>query len=262
EGESKAVISSGLELSNWKLNTDPVQGIPESISRKLWVTDMPKVGGRIVDFRQLWVDGEKAKRATNLGEGKLDRILSVDNENEILWIPTPKWDFSNAEDLEFVIHRWWAIANLRVKSLEVKGDRTAVRFQQPESKIEFEHPWPAPFIDEKKEYNGNSAFFFSNAIELLNSPGEWFADYKTGKVYYWPREGEDMQKAEVIAPFLQSITKIVGSADCPVSHIGFKGITFAHTTWLRPSEKGHVPLQAGFYILDAYKLETPGTPDK
>jgi hypothetical protein len=34
---------------------------------------------------------------------------------------------------------------------------------------------------------------------------------------------------------------------------------FAHTTWLRPSRLGHVPLQAGMFLLDAYKLSPTGT---
>ena len=259
---ARPVISGGRNIGNWKKLQQPLAGLPGRAEGKVWVAEIPFMRGGWLQFRQLWVNGKKAVLANTLNDGKLKRILSVDNEEEALWIPTPGITFGDGSHPEFVIHQWWAIANLRTRNIEVNGNKTKLTFEQPESKIEFEHPWPAPFIDEKKEYNGNSAFFFSNAIELLNSPGEWFADYKTGKVYYWPREGEDMQKAEVIAPFLQSITKIVGSADRPVSHIGFKGITFAHTTWLRPSEKGHVPLQAGFYILDAYKLETPGTPDK
>jgi hypothetical protein len=56
--------------------------------------------------------------------------------------------------------------------------------------------------------------------------------------------------------------KIEGTIDQPVSHVHFKGITFSHSTFNRPSQKGHVPLQAGMYLLDAYKLKTPGTPDK
>ncbi|MGS2739243.1 right-handed parallel beta-helix repeat-containing protein [Sinomicrobium sp. M5D2P17] len=256
------LVSGGRIIANWKKPEQQVPGLPIKASGKVWVADIPFMAGNWLQFRQLWVNGKKAVLANTLNDGQLKRILSVDSEEEALWIPTPDITFGNGSHPEFIIHQWWAIANLRIRNVQVNGNKTKLTFEQPESKIEFEHPWPAPFIDEKKKYNGNSAFFFSNAIELLNNPGEWFADYKSGKIYYWPEEGEDMQKAEIIAPFLQSITKITGSADRPVSHITFKGIEFAHTTWLRPSRKGHVPLQAGFYLLDAYKLETPGTPDK
>src|SRR5699024_9014591 len=85
ENQKKTVISSGVQIKNWSINTGSIEGVKEKISRKLWVADLPTIGGNTLDFRQLWVDGIKAKRASNLGEGKLDRILSVDKENEILW---------------------------------------------------------------------------------------------------------------------------------------------------------------------------------
>jgi hypothetical protein len=53
--------------------------------------------------------------------------------------------------------------------------------------------------------------------------------------------------------------QIEGMPDKPVSNIQFKGITFANATWLRPSEQGHVPLQAGMFMLDAHKLSPKGT---
>jgi hypothetical protein len=179
-----------------------------------------------------------------------------------LWIPEPEILPDDVSGVEFVIHQWWAIAILRVESIEITGDSAAVRFHQPESRIEFEHPWPAPFIDRDKNLNGNSAFYFANAFEFLDQPGEWYADMDRNKLYYRPREGENMQSASVIIPTLETILFIEGTLDNPVSNLQFEGITFEHTTWMRPSEAGHVPLQAGMYLLDAYKLTIPGTPDK
>ncbi|WBL24693.1 right-handed parallel beta-helix repeat-containing protein [Zunongwangia sp. HGR-M22] len=260
--KSKPVFSGGIEIQNWKKANTTNLNIDSAINNNLWVADLPLFGGNSIQFRQIWVDGQKARRATNLGEQKLNRILSVDSENEIMWIPTPNLDFKNPEDLEFVIHQWWAIANLRVKSLERHGDSTAVKFHQPESKIEFEHPWPAPFIDSKKEYNGNSAFYFTGAAELLSEPGEWYLDKRNLKVYYYPKNGKDPNNSEIIVPALESLVEIKGTLDKTVSNIQFENISFQHSTWMRPSQKGHVPLQAGWSIIDAYKLEEPGTPDK
>ncbi len=258
----RPVFSGGVPVTGWKKASGSLPGLPSAAKGKLWEANLPKVGGRQLDFRQLWVNDQKATRATNLTDGTLDRILSVDKEKQEMWIPTPKVAFKDIDQLEFVIHQWWAIANLRVKSIKTEGNKTKLTFHQPESLIEFEHPWPAPFIDDKKEYNGNSAFFFADAIELLNQPGEWFANKKTGKLYYWPRQGENMNNAEVIAPFLETLVNVEGHLDNPVKHIAFKNVRFEYTTWMRPSEKGHVPLQAGWYLLDAYKLKEPGTPDK
>ncbi|MEI7422203.1 MAG: right-handed parallel beta-helix repeat-containing protein [Prolixibacteraceae bacterium] len=256
------IISGGVQVKNWKKLNGTVVGLPKAASGKIWVTDIPEVGGRKLEFRQLWVNGIKAQRASTLTDGKLNRILSVDKPNQIMWIPKPAFAIKEIKQLELVIHQWWAIANLRVKNIRVMGDSAAVTFHQPESRIEFEHPWPAPFIDAKKDKNGNSAFWFTNAVELLNQPGEWYEDFTTGKLYYWPLENQEMTTAEVIAPNLESIVQLNGSPDFPVRNIHFSGINFQHTSWMRPSKAGHVPLQAGMYLLDAYKLMVPGTPDK
>jgi hypothetical protein len=71
-----------------------------------------------------------------------------------------------------------------------------------------------------------------------------------------------MHTATITAPLLETLVHAEGTIDNPASYIFFNGISFEHTGWLRPSQQGHVPLQAGMYLLDAYKLKTPGTPDK
>jgi hypothetical protein len=53
---------------------------------------------------------------------------------------------------------------------------------------------------------------------------------------------------------LETLVRIEGTADTPVCGIRFEQVSFAHTTWRRPSFEGHVPLQAGMYLTDAYKL--------
>lgn len=67
-----------------------------------------------------------------------------------------------------------------------------------------------------------------------------------------------METAEVIIPALETLVTIDGTLSRPVKHIQFNGITFEHTSWMRPSYQGHVTLQGGFPLLDAYKLQEPG----
>ena len=159
--------------------------------------------------------------------------------------------------LEMVIDQVWEIAVLRVKSLRTDGDRACLTFQQPESRIEFEHPWPPVTVNT----NYQAPFFLANAIEFLDSPGEWFEDASAGKVYYWPRSGEDLTQAKVVAPALETLVHVAGTLDRPVENLVFRGIRFEHATWLRPSKAGHVPLQAGMFMLDAYRLKPKGTTD-
>ena len=246
--DEKVVLSGGVRIKNWKK-----QG-------KLWVADVPTFNGRPLDFRQLWVNGVKAVRARDVEDfEKMNRICSVDENNEVLYVPAvavrrliDNKGKMKAEYAEMVLHQMWCVANLRIRSIEVQGDSAAIRFHQPESRIQFEHPWPRPMVTTDGH---NSAFYLTNARELQDVPGEWYHDIDARKVYYYPREGEKMQEAEVIVPAVETLVRVEGTLDRPVCHIRFEKITFSYTTWMRPSEKGHVPLQAGMYLTDGYRIE-------
>ena len=247
-GDEKVILSGGISIKGWKK-----QG-------KVWVADVPAFNGRPLDFRQLWVNGKKAVRARDVEDfEKMNRICSVDEKNEILYVPAvsirrliDNKGNLKAKYAEMVLHQMWCVANLRIRSVEVQGDSAAIRFHQPESRIQFEHPWPHPMVTTDGH---NSAFYLTNARELQDVPGEWYHDIDARKVYYYPREGEKMQEAEVIVPAVETLVRVEGTLDRPVCHIRFEKITFSYTTWMRPSEKGHVPLQAGMYLTDGYRIE-------
>jgi hypothetical protein len=254
------VFSGGINITGWKKLPGMVEGLPYAANGKIWVADVPLIGGNIFNFRQLWVNDVKAIRAKSFNGDQMGRILSWNKATEECWIPAPKTSsLKNVETAEMFIHQWWAIANLRIKNIEVHGDSAKLSFHQPESKIQNEHPWPAPWISKE---TGNSAFYLTNAIQFLDEPGEWFLDKFKRKLYYWPRNDENMQQVKVVAPFAETLIRIEGTIDRPVTNFFFKEISFQHTGWLRPSNFGHVPHQAGMYMLDAYKLKKPGTPDK
>ena len=247
-GDEKVILSGGISINGWKK-----QG-------KVWVADVPAFNGRPLDFRQLWVNGKKAVRARDVEDfEKMNRICSVDEKNEILYVPAvsirrliDNKGNLKAKYAEMVLHQMWCVANLRIRSVEVQGDSAAIRFHQPESRIQFEHPWPRPMVTTDGH---NSAFYLTNARELQDVPGEWYHDLDARKVYYYPREGEKMQEAEVIVPAVETLVRVEGTLDRPVCHIRFEKITFSYTTWMRPSEKGHVPLQAGMYLTDGYRID-------
>jgi hypothetical protein len=256
----KPILSGGFQISNWKRSTRKIEGFSAAAQIKVWEADVPLTAGRLSEFRQLWVNGKKAVRAKSMNGNLMDRILSWDKKEQTCWIPTPKFpSVQNANGMEMFIHQWWAIAILRIKKMEVHDDSTKLFFEQPESKIQSEHPWPAPWISKE---TGNSAFYLTNAIQFLDEPGEWFLDIANHKIYYWPRINENLETANVVAPSLEALVKIEGTIDHPVSNIFFKGISFQHTDWLRPSQYGHVPHQAGMYMTEAYKLRPAGTTDK
>ena len=71
-----AIISGGRSINVWKT------------LGKLYTADIPDFNGRPIDFRQLWVNQEKAVRARDVVDfDQMHRILTYDKKNQILWIP-------------------------------------------------------------------------------------------------------------------------------------------------------------------------------
>ena len=239
--DGKVTISGGVSISGWKKEG------------KYYVADVPDFNGRPLEFRQLWVNGKKAVRARDVNDfEQMFRIRSVDKANETIYVPAKAVKkIINAKYPEMVLHEMWCIANLRIKNIKIQGDSAAVTFHQPESHVHFMHPWPSPMVTTDGH---NSAFYLTNAKELLDSEGEWYLDARASKLYYIPRKGEDMGGAEVIAPAVETLVQVAGTPDEPVKDVTFEGITFSYATWMRPSVSGHAPLQAGMYMTEAYKL--------
>ena len=237
--DGRAVLHGGVSVTGWKK-----QG-------RLMVADVPIFNGRPLDFRQLYVNGKKAVRARDVTDfEQMHRIIRNDKFNEILWVPAVAVKkIQKAKYVEMVLHEMWCVANLRIKSIEVLGDSAAVRFHNPESRIQFEHPWPSPMVTTDGR---NSAFYLTNAKELLDEPGEWYHDMENRKLYYYPYKGEVVEEA--VVPAVETLVNVEGTLEKPVTDIRFENLTFSYTTWMRPSFKGHVPLQAGMYLVDAYKL--------
>ncbi|AOZ99216.1 L-rhamnose mutarotase [Flavobacterium commune] len=256
DANAKPIFNGGIEIKNWKKTTTSINGLKKGT---VWVADAPEIAGELINYRQLWVNDVKAVRAKSTAGTTMERILSWDKETETCWIPFKDKSIKFEPGMEMFIVQWWAIANLRIKNIEVKKDSARLSFEKPESRVQSEHPWPAPWISKN---NGNSAFFLNNGLSMLNEAGEWYLDRKNRKIYYIPRAGENMASAKVTVPVLENLIQIKGTIDSPVHDVKFKGISFQYSNWLRPSQQGHVPLQAGMYLLDAYKLKTPGTPNQ
>ena len=249
EKPSGTTISGGLRITGWKR-----QG-------KLLVADVPDFNGRPIDFRQLWINGKKAVRARDASDfEQMNRILTYDKKNRVLWIPkkavaNSQFSILNSQFAELVLHEMWCTSNLRIKSMTADGDSVAVTFHNPEAKIQFEHPWPSPMTPNTGH---PSPFYLTNAKELLDEPGEWYHDIREHKLYYMPEEtsaiSHQPSAINAVVPVVETLVEFIGTAEYPVCDITIEGVTFSHTTWMRPSEKGHVPLQAGMYLVEAYKL--------
>jgi hypothetical protein len=218
----KVVLSGGRKISGWRRG----QG-------RLWTMELPEVQAGRWYFRQLFVDGRRADRARMPNASAWWKLR-----------PRPNSDANDATvtlSVDHPLRAWKNVSDIEVTWLNNNdGTRKRLgRINAAENTFTLPppHNWPHGMPG---EYNisfpaGDYACYFENAIEMLDQPGEWYLDRQTGVLSYWPREGEDLAWAEVIAPVVQkSLLIIAGAPARPVKNLRFKGIHVAHVDWPLP----------------------------
>ncbi len=217
-------------------------------------------------FRQLYVNGVKAIRARtpNLGANgapNFNRLSGWDKTANNVQVPSSAVaTWNNLTKVEMHINIAWGDSTLRIASITTTGNTAYVKFQSPESPMVFVRPNPNMA---QVGWGSGRAYYFENALEFLDQPGEWYLDETSNTVYYKPRTGEDMTTATVIAPMVETIMAVNGtSTSSQASYLWFQGLTFAHSTYMRPSQYGFLDGQAGQYNLtaDANNNQTVGRP--
>ena len=214
------------------------------------------VSGITTPFRQLYVNGVKAIRARspNLGSNgalAFNRLTGADDTAQNIQVASSEVSsWNNFTKVEMHIMTGWGDSTVRLASSTTSGGTATLKIQSPESTIIF----PRPFPHLGGQFGGftKHCYYFENALEFLDQPGEWYLDESKGVLSYMPRTGEDMTKATVVAPMVETVVSIAGASTTnQAGYLWFQGITFAHSTYMRPSQSGFLDGQAGQYNLTA-----------
>lgn len=239
----RPLITGGKAVSGWTIH---------DAAKNIW-----KISGVSSRFRQLYVNGTKAIRARspNLGTGgshNFYRLTKVDTLGKAFNVATSyvgEWKNFNKVEMHLMIA--WADATLRLASATNMGSYTKVNIQDPEKTMLFNRPYPmlgVTFGDKNKQ----QCFYFENAYEFIDQPGEWYLDESDNTLYYMAKSGEDMATAQAIVPMLENLVTIQGtSTSQKVEYMEFRGLAFAHSTFMRPSKSGFLNLQAGQFNVAA-----------
>ncbi|HLY09172.1 MAG TPA: right-handed parallel beta-helix repeat-containing protein [Planctomycetota bacterium] len=176
-------------------------------------------------FNQLWIDGKRRTRARTPNAGEFYRVdgsLTEDKPTRLKFKEGEiKPDWATRGDVEIIALQKWAEIRMPIVSVDA-ASRTATLSGEC-------HKW---IIEDHARY------WVENAPDLLDAPGEWYLDKKTGVLTYQPLEGEDPGTAVAIAPALQQIVRIEGA-----KRLRFDGITFSHADWSM-GPKGYADGQA------------------
>ncbi|HEX9061892.1 MAG TPA: carbohydrate-binding protein, partial [Clostridia bacterium] len=133
---------------------------------------------------------------------------------------------SNKDDLEIVNGSTWNENIVCTRDVITTSDNYRVLLlQQPYGAIAQTPGWGAAFAS-----TGTHTIY--NAMEFLNSPGQFYFNKTTKTLYYYIRPGEDMSTADVEAPVAEKLIDISGASNTnKVKNITFQGITFENTDY-------------------------------
>lgn len=210
-GNEKPVVSGGTRVTGWRRHDG-----------KLWVTDVPWVRERGHPFCQLFVNGHRRTRARMPNEGSYfyTKRLRLTNgaHPQCLGMTYQANDLAALRDTAtatIVLFHNWVNSFNRIGALE--RERRRVMFARPAGIF---------FLGPEVRY------YVEGVFEALDAPGEWHLDAAKGLLCYRPLAGEDMNRAEVIAPRLA--TTLVTFRGAPetgpfVEHLVFRGIAFQHS---------------------------------
>ena len=224
---NSVVIYGGRPVTGWQKDGE-----------SLWCAELPGVKEGKWDFRALVVNGRMPERARLPESGTFTHTSVFD----VPWLSSVGggWErkptqaelttlLYDAKDLpatldarnaEVRVYHMWDESLVGVASNDVT--RHMLTFSTPAKS-------PAGAFGVKK-------YAVFNTREGLTKPGQWYLDRTAGRAVYWPLPGEDMAKAKVVAPALERVISVAGTAKAPVERVTLRGLSVqATTTPLKPA---------------------------
>lgn len=244
---AKPVFSGGRVIAGWQRGEDGI-----------WTTRIPRVAAGEWYFEQLWINGRRATRARTPNEffhymlgvreepiegndgrrpARARQIISVRPQDIASLDGLTPEEFQDVNLLAY--HKWdntrrfLDSADVATGTLVTSGE--AMKSWNPMTK--------------------DTGYILENYRAALDTPGEWFLA-RDGTLFYKPMPGEDMTRAEVVAPVAEKFLVVEGDSNAGafVEHLAFKGLSFRHAQWLTPPE-GFEPAQAAAPIDAVIQLD-------
>ena len=229
------VISGAIRIAGWRL-----------ADRTLNIWSAPVPGG--LSTRQIYVNSVRAALASGPSP-----VALAKRADGYLASSKAMSRWRNPSEIDFVYSRQlgpWTEPICPVASIH----GAAIRMAEP--------CWNNS-NRRRKNYVGYgtlaSPTYIENAYELLEQPGQFYLDNAAHRLYYIPRDGQDMSSADVEVPRLDTLLEGSGTARDPIHDITFSNVEFAFATWMQPNKpEGFSEIQAGYTITEKTGYDTQG----
>ncbi len=209
------LLSGGQRVAGWRVGTHR--------GERCWQTTVPADW----NFTQLFVNGRRRLRPRLPKTGVFqfaDRrpddfpgglVRYGNGPTHAYYRPGDLRAFHNLTDTKLVMYNAWYETHHRLKSVDERTCR--VDFQSRGF---------------SEGYTGaSSRYIVDNVFEALDTPGQWYLDRPTGTLTYLPLADEQLENTEVIAPRLDVLVRVAGTARRPVTNVRLERLAFAHAEW-------------------------------
>jgi len=203
----------------------------------IWQATVPDAAADKRPFEQLFVDGRRAVRArvpntfyfhfVNVKEQKLagnGRRATKARQTVTLRPEDMKHlaglDANTLADVNMVIYHKWDNTRRFITSVDPRTNTLVTEGAGMKS-------WNA--------WKPGSRYHLENFGAALDAEDEWFLA-RDGTVYYKPRGGTNMRRAQVVAPVADRFIVISGEPEKKafVTHVTFRGLAFRHARYVTP----------------------------
>ena len=204
-----AVLSGGKAIKGWK-----------KLPGGIYVADLAAQGFEYFRFHELFFKGERQVLArfpnydpqhpVTGGLLYVDETASL-SRNSFHYkegtIPFAKWpSLAQAEVNIFPYHCW---DHNIIRIAKVDPDLNLVTLRN----------------NVAGDIQVGNRYFIQNVFEALDAPGEWYSDYSTGKLYFYPPNGTAPGDTDVAVPALENLVELSGTADNPVRNVRLQDLS-------------------------------------
>jgi Right handed beta helix region/Fibronectin type III domain/Kelch motif len=230
-----AIVSGAEQVTGWKLSDG---------SKNIWSASVPTD----LQTRQIYVNGMRAWLASSaipVGLAKNPKGYKARSPVMARWRNPSAIEFVYTGQVGLMAEPICPIASIK---------KRAITMAQP--------CW-SNSINRGRNLVGygrvQSPTYVENAYEALRQPGQFYLDQHRHLLYYIPRPGEDMNRADVEAAALQTLVSGSGSPRATIHNIAFSNLQFSYATWLQPNTpNGFSEIQANYTITGKGAYATQG----
>lgn len=219
---------------------------------------IPDVKSGTWHFTDLYVDGHRAKSTRYPKEGTL-QCLSTECPEPVLfggskWFIAKKEDLASIHGIEHSIvsfYHYWIDEHSPVKSYDPDTGRLEMEYR---SRFAITSRY-------EEDLTSDLHYYLENIPQTFSETDEWYLDVENGMLYYIPyTEIEDPSVLEVIAPTLQRLVQVQGTADNKVGGIRFRNLEFIGSKGdYKSCQTTTLAVQDAFYASDSQSVHAaPG----